>query len=311
MKKAAFLLSFIFSVFIVFSQTEIDPAINKSTFTFANKDSLTLKLDKYRLKETENQQACILFVFGGGFINGSRDDKNYNDYFNFLTKQGFTVISIDYRLGLKGQKGIGPLNYKPLKAAIKIAVEDLFDATSFAINHAGEWKIDTSRFIISGSSAGAITVLQAEYENRNKYASSQKLPLGFQYAGVISFAGGIFSTDGGLKWKENQPCPMMLFHGEEDKTVPYNKIRFFKLGMFGSKTIAGKLKKEKTPYWFLSFKNSAHEIANTPMHDNHEEILYFINTYVLEKQRVQNESKINLIDKEKPKKNSSYKDLYK
>jgi carboxylesterase type B len=43
----------------------------------------------------------MIFVFGGGFVRGSRDHEGYLPYFKFLNDNGFDVVSIDYRLGLK------------------------------------------------------------------------------------------------------------------------------------------------------------------------------------------------------------------
>ena len=311
MKNISFLLLFLCLALSAFSQ--IDATANnveKTTFVYAQKDNSDLKLDKYRLKNTTNIQPCIFFMFGGGFTNGERDDKGYDNYFNYLTQQGYTVISIDYRLGLSGGKqNVGISNYKPLQNAINMAVEDLFSATAFAIQQAAEWEIDTSKFVITGSSAGAISVMQAEYENRNKYPSSAILPENFHYAGVISFSGAIFRTDGGLKW-QTTPCPIMMFHGDADKIVPYKRIAIFKLGFFGSKHIANNLQKNKFPYWFVSFKSAAHEVATVMMDERQTEVLEFIQRFVLNGEKTQIEMNIDELYKEKPKQTESYKDLY-
>ncbi len=315
MKKIFMLLILSVCLFSVFAQEkpEIKLAdnIEKTTFIYAEKDTSVLKLDKYRLKNAKEIQPCIFFVFGGGFTNGERDNSGYNNYFNYLTQNGLTVISIDYRLGLSGGKqNIGITNYKPLQNAINLAVSDLFDATSFTLKNASEWKIDPLKFIITGSSAGAITVMQTEYENRNKLPLSSGLPPDFQYAGVISFAGAIFRTDGDLKWKNESPCPMMMLHGDADKVVPYNEIGIFRLGFYGSKHIAGKLYKNNFPYWFLSFKGAAHEVATVMMDERQQEVLEFIQRFILKGENTQIDMYINEMWKEKPKKTESYKDIY-
>ncbi|GHU65175.1 hypothetical protein FACS1894123_10900 [Bacteroidia bacterium] len=313
MRNWIFLL-FVLFILPVYGQGDkyptIDSAVEKQTFTFARKDSVELQLDKYRLKTAKEQQPCVFFVFGGGFTNGKRDNPRYNNYFNYLANHGYTVISIDYRLGLAGgKKNIGPTNYKPLLNAIQLAVNDLFEATAFALQHADEWNIDANRFVVSGSSAGAITAMQAEYENRNKSALSEPLPSDFQYAGVISFAGAIFSANGSLKWKA-EPCPFLLFHGDNDKIVPYKGIRFFKLNFAGSKKIVGDFNKKQFPYWFLSFKGAAHEIAEDKMDDGQEAILEFLQYYITQKERKQLDSYVNEMSKSKSNKVKSYKDLY-
>src|SRR5690554_7751453 len=46
---------------------------------------------------------CIVFVFGGGFKEGTRDYEKYSNFFNYFANKGFVVVSIDYRLGMKDQ----------------------------------------------------------------------------------------------------------------------------------------------------------------------------------------------------------------
>ncbi|NLX65565.1 MAG: alpha/beta hydrolase, partial [Bacteroidales bacterium] len=182
----------LFLTFTLFSQT-----VQKETRLYAEKAGNELKMDIYRSDvATLQPQPCLIFVFGGGFKEGSRDAKLYHPYFNFFAEKGFTVVSIDYRLGMKDQKAPGIFNNKPIRNAIAVAVEDLYSATNYLLENAEALSIDPSRIIISGSSAGAITVLQADYESRDNHPSANLLPDNFHYAGVISFAGAIFSTEG-------------------------------------------------------------------------------------------------------------------
>jgi len=102
--------------------------------------------------------------------------------------------------------------------------------------------MDPDCIMISGSSAGAVTVLQADYYLNNKMHSYEILPAGFQYAGVLSFAGAIFSHQGTPDYKE-KPAPTLFLHGDKDKVVFYNKLRLFRRGMFGSKPLAKRFKK--------------------------------------------------------------------
>ena len=74
--------------------------INKQTHLYAVKGADSLYLDHY-IAPVEGKRPCMMFVFGGGFVGGQRDNKLYAQYFEFLTKQGFDVVSIDYRLGLR------------------------------------------------------------------------------------------------------------------------------------------------------------------------------------------------------------------
>ena len=94
-----------------------------------------------------------------------------------------------------------------------------YDATNWLISRSDELGIDTSTILLSGSSSGAISVLTAEFERKNDYPESDKLPPGFQYAGIISFSGAILSVNGKLKYS-NKPAPKMMFHGTADRIDP-------------------------------------------------------------------------------------------
>ena len=98
-----------------------------------------------------------------------------------MTGLGFRIISIDYRLGLKGAEKVGVGQARELHHAILLAVEDLFSATAFMIDNAEQLGIDTGNIVISGSSAGAITAMQAEYELCNGTPVSEVLPEDFRY----------------------------------------------------------------------------------------------------------------------------------
>jgi predicted esterase len=272
------------------------PNIMKQTFTFAQRDSITLKLDVYKLADTPPQSTCVLFVFGGGFMTGSRDHAMYNHYFNTLVKNNYVVISISYRLGLKGVRNLSKLNVTPLKNAINMAVEDLFDATHWIITHAGEIGIDSSRIVLSGSSAGAITVLQGDFEKRNQTSLSKKLPEAFQYAGVVAFSGAILSYDGALRYKI-PPSPTMLFHGTEDRLVIYNKIRLFKKGLYGSSHVAKIFRKNNYPYYIWREEGMGHEVSVSPMNVNTSEILWFMQEYIQNKKPYQTDVRFNNMKK--------------
>ena len=129
-----------------------------------------------------------------------------------------------------------------------MAVEDLFSATGFLLKHATELNVDTSMIILSGSSAGAITVLQADYELANRTQIASEIPVGFRYAGVISFAGGILSYNGVPTYKK-PPAPTLFFHGTQDKLVQYDKIEAFNNGFFGTNALVKQFEKQNYPYF--------------------------------------------------------------
>jgi predicted esterase len=215
---------------------------------------------------------------------GHRDSKLFEQYFNTLIEHNFKVVSVDYRLGLKGKKFPTPFNTSNLKAAIDTATTDVFRATAYLIKNAKAFGIDTAMIILSGSSAGAITALHADYNKRNATALSVGLPTNFQYKGVISFAGAILSYNGAPKYAI-PPAPTMLFHGTADNLVPYNKVRLLNRGFFGSKYLARSFRKNGYPYYFQYVQDMGHEVAGSPMIENLPEILWFIENYIFKQKR--------------------------
>lgn len=267
--------------------------VKKETFCFAVKGDDTLKVDRYFCEDAVlvdgngdslKKHPSLLFAFGGGFVGGERDNIRYVPFFEFLAREGCEVFSTDYRTGLKGLNSSnvnGAAGFaSALVDAIYMAVEDYYDATGFILQKSEEWGIDPGAVIACGSSAGAITVLQAEYEICNGGELSARLPEGFNYAGVISFAGAV-CTKGKPHWQGKTPCPIMLFHGDADSVVPFKKAAVLGIGLYGSKTIASTLQKLPAPYTFYISRASGHEMALLPITENRYDILSFIYTSVL------------------------------
>lgn len=263
--------------------------VTTTTFEFADRGGQRLMLDRYTSPSTEGVRPCMIFVFGGGFAGGERDREMYIPYYDFLAGNGIDVVAIDYRLGLKDVDPAAAGDIKSMigimKNAVDMAVEDLYAATLFLLAHADEWQIDPHRIMISGSSAGAITVLQAENGICNSSAAASVLPADFRYAGVVSCAGAIFSTSGKPHW-EKAPAPMLLFHGNADSNVPYKKASLMGVGYYGSEIIARQLDKLASPYYFYSARCVDHSLAVTPLENQLDLILQFINEYVFDNRRL-------------------------
>lgn len=270
---------------LAFAEATDTTPVLKDTYIFAIKGQDTLALDKYEcpLSQDNSSRPVVLFAFGGGFRGGDRARSSYVPFFHFLAKQGYVVVSTDYRTALK-DSGTEPASgmgfVAALKQAIFTAVEDFYDATGYILEHAGAWKVNPDYIVAMGSSAGAITVLQAEYELANRTDFARRLPASFHYAGVVSFAGAICSIDAPV-WKQ-KPCPLMLFHGDADRTVPYNRAVLPDVGgLWGSESIVEQLEKEQTSYYFYRVRNAGHEVADIPMDNSRQDVLSFIDRQVL------------------------------
>lgn len=235
------------------------------TYGFVERDS-TLYLDVYRPASPRADKACVLTLFGGGFVIGERNNALQRTIGKMLSERGFTVVSIDYRLGLKDTvkmkefKGIRGMQGM-FQYCIDIAVEDCAAAIGWLCAHADELGIDTAKMVLTGNSAGAITVLQLDWCRANGLSQTSALPSGWRPAAVVPYAGGIMSH-GKPTWK-TPPAPTMLMHGTKDKIVSYKKFPpLLSYSLYGAKKVHKQMTKQGYPCWIIRFEGIGHEIAS-------------------------------------------------
>ena len=284
------------------------------TYVYEKRDTCDLFMDVYDPADGSEEtfmghrKPTIIFMFGGGFVGGQRDNQSYNSWFRQLTENGYRVISIDYRLGLKGASKMGIAQVNLLDKAIHMAVEDLFSATNFILENAEQLGVERDNIVISGSSAGAITVMQAEYEVANRTSYASVLPQDFNYAGVMSFAGAILSRKGKVKY-ETAPCPTMMLHGTADKIVPYRQIAVFNLGFYGGGKLVERFQKFGYDYNMFHFTDYGHEIASS-MYTTFDLQLDFLEKNVIQGKKRIIEAWISDPDVWKGSQLKSLKDIY-
>ena len=96
------------------SRTASDTEVVCKTFVYSVKNGDSLRLDRYTYApaiKVGEQAPCMIFVFGGAFIHGTRDAESYRPFFEYMAREnGYTVVSIDYRLGLKEPLAAGKLS---------------------------------------------------------------------------------------------------------------------------------------------------------------------------------------------------------
>ena len=271
---------------LLFLSITIGIVAQPKTYQFADRDGEKLFIDFYTPYEVNDSTVCVMFIFGGGFVNGARNEDYIVDYCNKLRDRGFLVASIDYRLGLKGVKGLSPTNYKPLAKAVDMAAEDAISALAYLVEYSDELRVNRDRIVLVGSSAGAITALQTDYALCNGFLNSSELPSDFRIAGVVSYSGAVFSTIGKVKYRQHNPAPTMFMHGKEDKLVPYKQMKFFKIGFIGSSKLAKIFKKNELPYRIQRYEGYGHAVAMAfPL--TIDELEWFCQHYVINKEALQ------------------------
>lgn len=288
MKKIVLILAFLLPFFAAKAQDSI-------TVCFAQRDTTNLFLDIYTPDQTP--KACLVYTFGGGFMAGERNNPAVLPYFRELQKRGFMVVAFDYRLGLKGKK-IHSMSIEPTENAIHLAVEDLYGAVRYLVDNQAKFGVDTSKIVLIGSSAGAITSLQADYMLCRRMPIADVLPESFRFAGVVAFSGAIFSREGKLNYLR-QPAPTLFLHGTADKLVPYKQIEFFNIGFYGTNSIIKRFQKFSYPFQALRFAGHGHEIAALMTFDLEMSVaatVDFVDQYVLNRKSYQIDATIDGTD---------------
>jgi len=260
-------------------------AQDMKTYQYAERDTLQLYLDFYTPAQVHDSTICVVYVFGGGFIGGHRDGKWEKAYFKQLVDEGFQVAAIDYRLGLKGADKPTLTNTKPLELAIHMATEDAITAIAYLLEHAQELKVNKDYIMMVGSSAGAITSLQVDYALCNGFLNYDILPADFRLAGVVSYAGAIFSHEGKIKYRNHAPSPTMLFHGMADRLVTYKQLSLGKLGFFGTDALVNRFEKYDYPYFVRRFEKYGHSIALAGPYTV-DDLVWFCHHFVYNKEKL-------------------------
>ncbi len=215
------------SVVRLFEPTETKT--NFTRFKFKAADQTTfLNLDFYPPVGAREKAPWILVIHGGGWING--DSEQLPELNWHLAKQGYGVISIDYRLSPRW-----------LWPAPK---DDAIRALEFIHAHAEEWKLDPKRWAVLGRSAGAqiggVLAYSLHGEERPKGSISfygpSDLIFGYDIGAeddilhsrklLRGFLGGapgdvklLYDSASEMKTVTRDACPTLLIHGERDILV--------------------------------------------------------------------------------------------
>ena len=225
-----------------FSKSQIDSLKNVTYGEALNfTDNLQdLKMDIYFPNtsiDNLDKRPLILLIHGGGFTGGTRKSMTYQS--KELSKRGFVVATISYRLGYSRE------SFGNIQKAVYRAQQDANTALRYIASQKEKLKIDTSWIFIGGSSAGAITSLSTSYANQeewNKIAPLFESSLGpletsdnsqneiFTIRGIYNFMGAILP----VVFNSGDLIPTISFHGDLDTTVPIGRSL---MTGFGSRAI--------------------------------------------------------------------------
>lgn len=124
-----------------------DEILEIKDIEYKNIDSLSLRLDIYKLKDLDEPAPVMIFIHGGAWRTGKRSD--YLPYLIDYAKKGFVTVTVSYRL--------------VKQATFPAAVQDVNCAVSWVKNHAGEYGINPDKVVLIGGSAGGHLSLMIGY----------------------------------------------------------------------------------------------------------------------------------------------------
>lgn len=251
------------------------------TEIYSVKGEEQLKLDIYSpSKDTMQARPLIIFMHGGGFSGGTRTNEAEVKFAEAAARKGYVAVQISYRLSRKGRSFGCDYEAEGKMNTFRLAAEDFMDAVHFMLKKGSEYKIDPSRIIVGGSSAGAEAVLNAVYNERLMFEDPSKYEK-MKFAGVFSLAGAV--VDARYITKDNA-VPGVFFHGTEDNLVPYgtgphhwcDRDKPGYIILDGSQTIVQRLKELNASYLLYSFEGGRHEHSGMPF-DHLPEVFSFFN----------------------------------
>ena len=164
------------------------------TEIYSVKDGEQLKLDIYSpSKDTLQARPLIIFMHGGGFSGGTRTNEAEVKFAEAAARKGYVAVQISYRLTRKGRSFGCNYEAEGKMNTLRLAAEDFMDAVHFMLKKGSEYKIDPSRIIVGGSSAGADAVLNSVYNERLMFEDLSKYE-NMEFAGVFSLAGAVIDA---------------------------------------------------------------------------------------------------------------------
>lgn len=211
---------------------------------YSRPSGIPLHLDIYRLKESKAVEPVIVWIHGGAWVGGSRS----NCPVYRLVENGYSVVSIDYRLATE--------------ARWPAQLEDARSAIEWIIDNAQTYGFDPKRIGVAGSSSGghlaAMLALTSGNEKepdkkeedfdsfvkaaclcyapsdlsvlvkpRSNEAKDPNSPLALLFGGPVNTKFFDLLAASPISNIRNNAPPFLLLHGDKDDIVPISHSILF------------------------------------------------------------------------------------
>lgn len=232
-----------------------DPKASYKTLNYISYPDTTLTLDYYQ-SMSPVKRPCVVVIHGGSWSSG--DSKQLPELNGLLAKAGYQVVSINYRLA-PHYKSPAPL-------------QDVEAALKYLHQHADEMRVDTSRFILLGRSAGVQIALLAAYTIKQqgikgvidfygpadmvwgysipapKLVMDSRQVMANYLGGHYTEAPQNYAASSPIRYVNTQTVPTLIIHGENDVLVAYDH----------SRRLSDMLKKNLVPHYWLQLPWATH-----------------------------------------------------
>ena len=189
---------------------------------YATVEGVTLRAHVFDARTGEAPLPAILFYFGGGWTGGN--PQQFYPFAEPLAELGFVAISMEYRV--RGRHD----------STIPDSMADAFAAFRWVHENAGELGIDPERIVVSGGSAGghlaAAVGTIAEHPQYGPSAMVLYNPVtdvrGLNNTQRLNdLIGGDAAAVSPMEHIEAGAPRTIIFHGEDDATVPITQSEVF------------------------------------------------------------------------------------
>ena len=202
--------------------------------TYLTANNFEAKLDVYSRSDATTPQPTLIWIHGGGWTGGAKESA----LFSLLPymEMGWNVVNVEYRLA---RISLAPA-----------AVEDCLCALRWVIRNAKEYNFDTTKIVVSGSSAGghlALTtaMIPASEGLDRRCPGNEELKVAavvdwFGITDVVDLLDGPNRKTYAVQWLASLPNrveiarrvspltyvrpglpPIISIQGDQDPTVPY------------------------------------------------------------------------------------------
>ena len=135
-------------------------AVRVETYPYTQSEYGTVYLNAYYTDDGKADKPVIIYIHGGGWVQGSRDTHAY--YSKVFANHGYVVFSVDYDLS-------SPERHLAESTELQIA-----EAFAWAKKHAADFGGDITRLGVAGGSAGGNLALELSYKiNAGIYQTSK------------------------------------------------------------------------------------------------------------------------------------------